>query len=331
MPKTDLTKPLGKVTFQCLCLAIRTPEDKPGPGWTFEATPERTEDDPEQEHHPFRYFAVCRVCRKEAQQAPWERALLKAWASATGPKTPEGKAAAAENLKGHPTPAEARLTRFNAMKHGLNARVATYFPAKPDGYSFCKGCEVEREWCRRQTACVKQSEYFMLHQAAFEQGDPKRLNGIYSDLHAAVFAVLRQILQTIIGDGVELITPKYSTTKDGNAIIVDFEDPTTKERKVIYEVQAHPLFKPLGELISRCNLSLSDMGMTVREVTREDEDDLGFVKPVGGAGHASVEDFSKRQSENIAALRDHLQRAQLNRSRDPVLIEHQAQNGGDEQ
>ncbi|MBP6895663.1 MAG: DNA adenine methylase [Pseudacidovorax sp.] len=39
----------------------------------------------------------------------------------------------------------------------MAARTATYFPAKPDRYAFCEGCEVNRLWCSEQPACVKQS------------------------------------------------------------------------------------------------------------------------------------------------------------------------------
>jgi len=330
MARADLTRPLGKVTFHCTCTALLTLDEKPGPGWTFDATPLRVDDDPGQLHHPYRYFARCQVCGSEAEQASWERALLKAWSSATGPTSTEGKAAAAKNLEGHPTPAEAKLTRFNALKHGLNARVATYFPAKPDGYAFCKGCEVERDWCRRQPACTKKTELFMLHQAAFEQNDPKRLNGVYSDLHASILAMLQQILQQIIGEGVTLVSPKFAI-QDGAVIIARYLDAKGDEH-VINEVQAHPLFKPLGELISRCNLSLSDMGMTAREVTRDEDEELGFIKaPAGGAGGGSIEDFARKQADNIAALRGHLDRSRSQRDRDPVLIEHRQQNGGEDQ
>lgn len=118
MPKKDLSHALPEVTFHC----------RPS-NYTFKAEPARIQDDPDQEHHPFQYFAQCSYCSDEAPQAQHERSLLKAWANATGPRTAEGKAATARNLEGHPTPEEALRTRFNAMKHGLCAQEATYFPA----------------------------------------------------------------------------------------------------------------------------------------------------------------------------------------------------------
>ncbi|MCW5627162.1 MAG: hypothetical protein KIT73_20765, partial [Burkholderiales bacterium] len=134
MGKHDPSRPLSEVTFSCRqCYG----------GRTFKASPDRVEDAPEDPVHPWRYFAACPQCGAEVEQAQYERALLKAWLNATGPRTAEGKAATAANLEGHPTAEEALRTRFNAMKHGMSARVATYFPAKPDGYAHCSGCEVD--------------------------------------------------------------------------------------------------------------------------------------------------------------------------------------------
>ena len=160
----DRSKQLSEVTFYCKpCV------------FTFKAEPDRIEDALEQEYHPFAYFAPCPKCGIERGQVHYERNLLKAWRHATGPKTETGKAATAANLEGHPTPDEALRTRFNGMKHGLYARVATYFPAKPDGYAFCAGCDVDRVWCGNQPACTRQTEIFLRHHAAFEQRDTKHL------------------------------------------------------------------------------------------------------------------------------------------------------------
>lgn len=135
----------------------------------WEDEPDLVEDAPDLEHHPFRYFGDCPVCHAERQpQAAWARALMKAHQKSTGPKTAEGLAKVGRNLEGHPNAEAVQRTRFNAMKHGMAAKTATYFPARPDKYGFCSGCDVNRTWCGAQAACVKQTEIFMLHHAAFE-------------------------------------------------------------------------------------------------------------------------------------------------------------------
>jgi len=312
--KKSACQPLSEVTFHCAACYR-----------TFTAAP-RVKPFPERDYHPFRYLADCPSCDAQVEQVAWEQALLKAWAAATGPRTVEGKAASAANLDGHPTPEEALRTRFNAMKHGLRARTATYFPAKPDGYAFCSGCDVDRVWCSQQPACTKQTELFMRHQAAFEQRDPKRLMGIYSDLHAAVIAVLQQILQTIIADGVKLETPEYFTDKDGEVIFVEYVDPTG-DRRQLMNVEAHPLFRPLGELISRVNISLADLGMTVK-VVEADEEHLGQLAHEGTSPE-SLSEFRQRQTAALEGLAKLVERAGKKTEADPILIEyHQEQGGG---
>lgn len=288
------------------------------------------EDEPEQEHHPFLYFAPCPKCGSECEQVYWQKNAMKAWAKATGPRTEEGKAASAANLEGHPTRSESLRTRFNAMKHGLAARTATYFPAKPDGYAFCKTCDVDRVYCKAQPACVKKTELFMLHHAAFEQQNPRVLGGIYADLQASIFAVLQQILQTIIADGVKITTPEFSFDKDGNCIIAryQYQDEKSGETKsrIITNMEAHPLFRPLGEMLSRAGLSLADMGMTAK-VIEDDEAELGKLND-GSAQREELGDYQRRQVEALEGLANVMKNAANNKMRDPVLIEHQKQEGG---
>ncbi len=314
MKNFDPKKSRKEVTFQCRPCGI-----------TFKAEPARTEDEPEQEHHPFRYFAACPDCHEEVGQSPWERALQKAWQNATGPKTEEGKAATTKNLEGHPTREESLRTRFNAMKHGLNARVAEYFPAKPDGYSFCSGCEVDRDWCKSQPACVKQAETFMLHHAAFDQRDPKKLQGLHANLQAAIFTVLQQILQTIIADGVKITAPQYYTDKDGVMILAEYFDSVSGSSKTIHDIQAHPLFKPLGELLSRNNLSLADMGMTTKVIDSQDEQ----MGRLAGQQQGSEEllEFQRRQAHALEKIAHMVDRGRQEASKDPVLLEFNADTG----
>jgi hypothetical protein len=262
----------------------------------------------------------------ECDQTGWERGLLKAWARATGPRSHEGKTAAAANLTGHPTPEETQRTRFNAMKHGLAARTATYFPAKPDGYDFCKTCDVDRVHCAAQPACVKKTELFMLHHAAFDQRNPKHLMGIYADLQASVLAVVQQIIQTIVGDGVKIEAPQWYVDKESQQLVVAEYTDEDGRRHVIKDVSAHPLFRPLGELLTRANLSLQDMGMTHKAIEAEDQE-------AGRLAHEQetregADAFRQRTVQLLESMAERVMRANRQTDVDPVLIEYQQDSGG---
>ena len=313
----DRSKPLSEITFHC---------KQPTCCQSFKAEPGRVEEVAEQEHHPFAYFANCPQCGTECEQAHWERNLLKAWRNATGPKTEEGLAATAANLEGHPTPEEALRTRFNAMKHGMSARTATYFPSKPDGYSFCAGCDVDRVWCKAQPACAKKTELFMLHHAAFEQRNPKHLMGIYADLQASVFAVVQQIIQTIVADGVKVSEVVWDRDAEGNVRVAEYVDENGQRRILRENVMAHPLFRPLAELLTRAGLSLSDMGMT-QKVIEAEEDELGRLKH-DQASQEKVDEFRKRTMDLLAGMAEKVQRANQATNNDPKLIEFQQEGGG---
>jgi len=314
--RKDWSHELDQVTFRCgVCMN------------TWSAKPDVVEPDPETPHHPYRYFATCSYCQARSQpQAAWERALLKAHQTSTGPRTPEGVAATAANLEGHPTPEEALRTRFNAMKHGLTARTATYFPAKPDGYAFCRGCTVDRYWCAEQAACVKQTELFMLHHAAFEQRDPKVLGRVHSDLHAALVASLQMCLQAVLGHGVVLMTPKVQLDKDGRSVALTYLDKDGVEHPVM-EYMANPAFKPIADLVTRLGLSLSDLGMTVKAQQDEENELQGrLAGPGAGAGEAPVA-FMERMAAAMEKLPSLLRESAADSAKDPVLLEHQAAGG----
>lgn len=286
--------------------------------------PDLIEEDDEAEHHPYRYFANCPACEAEHQpQASWERALLKAHQAATGPITPAGKAATASNLAGHPTPEETLRTRFNAMKTGIAARTATYFPAKPDRYAFCKGCDVDRKWCAEQPACVKQTETFMLHHAAFEQRNPKVLGKLHADLHAALTASLQMCLQAVLGEGVLIKQPKVELDRDGQPTTLTYVDQAGN-RAYIYTYHANPAFKPIADLVSRLGLSMSDLGLTVRAAEEKEEDGLGTLS-LDSEAKETLAAFGNRMAIATEMMREKLGNAGQRARSDPVLIEHQAQ------
>lgn len=313
-PRAAAAAQLSEVTFRCQDCRH-----------TFVAAPARIEDAAELEHHPYRYVGICPTCGAEAEQAAYERGLLKAWARATGPRTAEGKAAVTKNLEGHPTPEEAKRTRFNAMKHGLYARAARYFPAKPDGYAFCSSCEVGRAHCAAQPACVKQTEIFMLHHAAFDQKRPEVLGSMYADFQASLMAILQQLLQTVIADGVKISRPCFDFDKEGGFHLAEYEEDGKMHR--IMEISAHPLLKPLSDLLSKNNLSLADMGMTMRSV--EEEARLPGQLQGDHAPALGEDEYRRRQLAAIEGLTAQMTRAKQRVESDPIYRDVMREQGGE--
>lgn len=260
-------------------------------GHKFEAEPGRIEDAPERPWHPWAYFAPCPDCGQEAAQASWEVSIFKAHANATGPKTPEGKAASAANLEGHPTPEEAQLTRFNAVKHMMNARTASYFPAKPGKYPSCEHCEhLADETCLEYRACLKSVELFIRYDAAFESQNPNLLRAIHGDNQAALQLLLNQMFLAIAQDGgPRTVTPEWYYDKDGDFHLAKFTDATTGEEVQINKIEEHPLLKRLIEFIAKNNLTMADLEMTPK-VQKDQELMEGFLTR-GGDDQDSLEDF----------------------------------------
>lgn len=293
----------------------------------WEDEPDLIEDAPELEYHPYRYFGDCPKCHAEMQpQAAWARALLKAHQMSTGPKTPEGLAAVRKNLEGHPNAEAVLRTRFNAMKHGMAAKTATYFPARPDGYSFCERCDEDRKWCAQQAACVRQTQIFMLHHAAFEQRNPRVLAGIHADLQAGLTAMLQMLMQQVLGEGVVITQPRVELDRDGNSQTLSYlaEDGT---RKYIYDRQAHPALKAISDFVSRLGLSMGDLGMTVRAAgTDEGEEGQGVLR-LDDQTRETLSDFNQRMLGVMGKARDMLAAANEATRTDPVLVAHEAREG----
>lgn len=296
---------LAEVSFACGC------------GHRFEAEPSRVEDVPEDERHPWEYFAECPECGDEARQAGWERGLLRAWANATGPRTAEGLARTAANLEGHPTPEEAKRTRFNAMKTGMRAEVAQFFPAKPGKYPHCEGCEYF-DTCRPGDACQKRTELYMRHLIAFETSDPALLRQDHARLQATVRAIIDDIMLAILKTGVEVRTPEFWFDELGEVHIAEWEDSTGHH--LIEKVNAHPLIKPLKDLIAANNLALGDAGMT--EKVREDQDMLRGHLDGQGKDRESLLEHQRRQADALEGLRGMIENSRREVEKDPILLEH---------
>ncbi len=282
------------VNFRCGC------------GARFSGPPGRVEDAPDQGWHPFRYFAACPECGEEAPQAAWERALMKAWRRATGPRTPEGKARSAANLEGHPTPEEAQITRFNAMKHGMFAKTAKFFPAKPGKYPQCDGCEhldgddPRGSECVRHRACLKQVELFMRYQSAFDSRDPELLLELQASRHAAIQALIDSMILAIAQDGGPRIkTVEWYYDKDGGFHLAQWVDERGEVHQ-IYELKEHPLLKPLIDYINKNSMTLADLGMTPK--VQDDQDLMRGFLDHEREGRDSAEGFRRSIEEQQRKL-----------------------------
>jgi len=297
---------LLEVAFVCQC------------GDKFKREPDRVEDFPEDQAHPWAYFSTCRKCGEEATQVAWQRNLMKAYLNSTGPKTEEGKAISAANLEGHPTPEEAARTRFNAMKHGVYARTATYFPAKPGKYPQCDGCQFIYS-CVRGDPCQKRTELFMRHHVAVETGNPKLLSALNADMQASVHAIMQDMLISIVGTGVEIREPTWYYDKDGSCHFVKYKDEKGTERQ-LYDISAHPLLKPLMDFLSKNNMTLGDMNLTAKQ---QDDDDtmMGHLDNNEASTEKSL-DYQRRSTEALEGLSAAVQRGKERLARDPILLEH---------
>lgn len=301
---------LDEVNFHCLTCDHR-----------FDKKPDRIEDAPEDAWHPWRYYCRCRQCGGEATQAKQARHLLKMWASATGPTTPAGKAASAANLHGHPTPEEAQRTRFNALKHGLNARTATYWPARPGGYPQCESCELLWNGCTTGQACTKKTELFLRHHIAFETGDPKLLGELRADLHANLTAIINDLILSVIGRGAELRTPEWYYDREGVFHLAKYNDPESGQLVQLFKIEIHPAIKIIKELVVSLGLDLNSQGMTPK--VQDDADVMRGHLAQSEATEGSLLAFQERQTKALEALGPMIQRSREATKRDPVLIEHQ--------
>lgn len=300
---------LTKVRFYCSSCDER-----------FDAEPGRIDDAPDDTYHPWQYAALCPLCGTECAQDARERGLLKAWASATGPRTAEGKTASAANLVGHPTPEATRRTRFNALKHGMAAKTATYFPARPGKYPHCTNCEYLETICWKQVACLKRTELLLKHQIAFETGDPALLTDLRAQLHANVQALLDDMVLALVQDGVRIKTPEWFYDKDGHFRWARGEDEHGNMVQ-LYKIEQHPLLRTFGEMIAKLGLGLVDQGMTPKV-----QDDADIVRGhLSGNARAADDtlDYQRRTAIALEGLGDLMKRSREKAARDPVLIEHQ--------
>ena len=311
--KSEFLRPKNDITFKC-----------DGCSHIWDGEPEKVDDAPELSH-PYRYYASCPKCADVSQQIPWQRGLFSSYVKSTGPKSSIGKAKSAANLEGHPTAEEAQRTRFNAMKHGANAQTAMFFPAKPDKYAFCKMCDVDRDYCAAQPACIRRTELFMRHMIAIQSGDTGVLKEMHAVQQANLASMFDDMLISVISEGVLLKTPAYSFDKDGGFHLAKYKDPETGENIQIMDAKANPLLKHVFDLMSKNNYSLADLGMT-NKVQAAQETEMGRLHQEE-VEKIDAGEFKRKQQETLENLQSLIAKSRDRKERDPVLIEYNEQNG----
>lgn len=299
--------PQTKVTFECKSCQHQ-----------FDSEPDRTEDELSRAH-PYRYFANCPICEQEVQQICWQVGLMSACARATGPKTTQGKANSAANLDGHPTPEEAKLTRFNALKHGAYAETAQYFPATPGKYRQCQTCGIDWSYCHKQPACLKKTELHMKHMLAIESGDPTLLNDIHASNQANMSAIFSDLVREIAVDGVAIRNPQGGFDKDGGFHLAKYKDKDGNQI-TLEEIKANPLIKPMLDILKGNNYSLADMNLTPKVLTDQGVE-VGKLEEKA-QDKDSVVEYQRQQTDLLLQLSNQIKRATEKVKADPILVEY---------
>lgn len=272
---------------------------------------ERVQKRPDSTPHPFEYFATCPLCGSEIPEAAFMKNLYRAWLNPTGTKSPE---VSAQNL---PDPHDGRR-RFNALKHGLFAKKAKYFPAKVGQYAECTDCVYSQE-CEEGGICLEITKLRMMVTRAFDSKNPELLQPLFQDIQSDMFVLLKRMMNQVMADGVALKAPVFCGSKDGPVLVKDADN------KQIIETSAHPLIKAIGDLIQKNGLSLSDLQMTPK--TQIDQSiALGNL----AAGQTQRLTLQQMHEERKGIMEDFLAKmagSTANRESDPIYQEQKEESG----
>ncbi|WP_339376615.1 hypothetical protein [Candidatus Enterovibrio escicola] len=251
----------------------------------------------------------------------WEVGQFCVLLNATGPRTTEGKAKSSANLDGYNNRS---LSRFNAMKQGANAKTAMFFPALLGKYPQCAPCDVDHAYCSTQPACTMRTELMMQHLIAFQSGDPSKLTELHTINQANMVAIFQDMMQTIVVDGVALRNPVYDFEKEGGFHIGKYKDNNGQEQ-TIEEIKAHPLLKPMLDMLGKNNLSLADLNMTPK-IQTDQGIELGRTIEKDDE-RESVLEYQRKMADQMSGLRDMISRSRKKVSNDDILIEHHQEQG----
>ncbi len=274
-------------------------------GHRFKAAPGAVTENSAAPWHPWAYSADCPRCDAEAEPAAWWLNLLKAYANSTGPTTPEG----------------IRRTRFNRMTHGLTAKVATHWPARPGQYDHCNGCRhLEDLECLEFGGCLTRTELLLRHLMAFEARDPGLLQGLAAERQAKVAALLDDMLLSIVRRGVDWEIDDWYSDKDGGFHLAEYVDEETGQKIRIKKQVINGLLKPFMDWIQKNGMTLTDQGMTPK--VQEDNAVLEGQLADESDARDSQTEYAERQTKALENLAGMIEASRAELERDPILREH---------
>lgn len=278
---------------------------------------ERIEDRPDQEIHPFEYFATCPTCKTEIPEHPSIKNLYKAWLHATGTKSPE---ISSKNL---PSPDSPRR-KFNALKSGLFAKKAKYFPAKVGRYPECDGCEHSNE-CEEIGICLQISKLKMMVTHAFDTKDPGQLQPLFQETQADFFVLLRRLFSHVFKHGEILEAPVWHGMKSGYTM-VKFKDPVTGKKRQLMQYELHPAVRAIFEMLQKNALSLADLNLTPK-TEAEHSATMGHLR-LAENERESLQEHRSKMVDTTRTFLEAMAGAGSQRRNDPIYLEHQEENGG---
>lgn len=271
-----------------------------GCGQRFKTKKYESEPYPEREWLKTHYYAECPRCKNLASQASWQIAQWKTFHDHGhfGAATPEGKAAVRKANKERP-PESHKISRYNAMTHGMTAKVADTYPSRPGKYDECETCEWLNNGCGDAFhECLKKLEVFLQFHVAMKEGNGRLLGDLLARDQAGLSAIRSGLIRAIAKYGVMLETPEWIYDKEKGFKIAEYNDEYG-EKRIINKLEVNPGIKSLTELIARNHTTLADMGLTPG--IKEEEKTLpGYLDD---EDKESVAAAQQRMSEGVESLR----------------------------
>lgn len=229
----------------------------------------------------------CPKCGKEVQPVPyfWKN-LIKMQGRQTGPKTPEGKRKAIQNLRennygpGHKNPDAVKRTRLNAVKTGQYMVASPVYPAKPGKYPDCLSCPV-RERCENEDwkFCPQKSEKIYEFQArvmaAIKNNDLEAMDEYAGLTMAKANAILHDMFDKVFQNG--------AMYKE----ITEFENGGIRKRLV-----ANPVLEIIPKFMDRLGMTAQDRKLTQKQQGEMTPETLMDAVRQLISGEKRPEDFS---------------------------------------